>query len=97
MEKEINLENKPNVDEETANDFVINLFILFYHESMGYQEFAYMELAYGKFGRNLIIKMMSQVKDKGNLIKRIDLFTDEKCDILKKYIILKFFGERKKN
>ena len=55
-----------------------------------------MELAYGKFGRNLITKMMSEVKDKGNLIKRIDLFTDEKCDILKKYIILKFLAKERK-
>ena len=65
MEKEINLENKPNVDEETANDFVINLFILFYHESMGHKKFTNMELSYDKFGRNLITKMMSEVKDKG--------------------------------
>ena len=40
--------------------------------------------------------MMSEVKGKGNLIKRIDLFTDEKCDILKKYIILKFFSYKRK-
>ena len=55
-----------------------------------------MELSYGKFGRNLITKMMSEVKGKGNLIKRIDLFTDEKCDILKKYIILKFLAKKRK-
>ena len=33
---------------------------------------------------------MLRIKDKGQLIKRVDLFTDNTCEKLKKYIILKF-------
>ena len=41
LEKDINLENKLEVNEEIINDFAINLFILLYHESMGHQKFVY--------------------------------------------------------
>jgi len=147
LEKEINLENKLEVNEETINDFAINLFILLYHESMGHQKFAYnknecvsptkiinesntlitlkkfcdfkehtenveyilgedcfnkgdsgtfMELTFGKFGRRLITSLMLEVKGKGNLINRIDLFTGENCEILKKYITLKYLAKERK-
>ena len=145
--KEINLENKLDINEETINDYAIDLFILFYHESMGHQKFAYnknkcvspskiinesnnliklkrfydfkedtenteyilgeqcfnkgdsgtfMELAYGKFGRKLITNLMLEVEGKGNLINRVDLFTGENCEVLKKYITLKFLAKERK-
>lgn len=50
----------------------------------------YLEYGFGKYGRELITDLLRQVKDKGNLIKRIDLFTDQNCDLLRKYTILKF-------
>ena len=147
LEKEINLEKKLEVDEEIINDYVMDLFILFYHESMGHQKFQYnknlctsptkiinesntliklkrfcdfkehteneeyilgehcfnkgdsgtfMELAYGKFGRNLITSLLLKIKGKGNLINRVDLFTGENCEVLKKYVTLKFLAEERK-
>jgi hypothetical protein len=36
---------------------------------------SYLELAYGKYEKHLITTLMLKLKDKGNLIKRIDLFT----------------------
>ena len=144
LEKEINFEKKLDINEETINDYAIDLFILFYHESMGHQKFAYnnyfpskiinesntliklkrfcdfkedtenteyilreecfnkgdsgtfMELAYGKFGRKLITNLMLEVEGKGNLINRVDLFTGENCEVLKKYITLKFLAKERK-
>lgn len=55
-----------------------------------------MELAYGKFGRKLITNLMLEVEGKGNLINRVDLFTGENCEVLKKYITLKFLAKEKK-
>ena len=147
LDNEIDLENKLEVDEDTINDYAINLFILFYHETMGHQKFqynknkcvsptkiinesntlinlkricdfkententeyilgqncfnkgdsgSYMELAYGKFGSKLIINLMLEVKGKGNLINRVDLFTSQNCEVLKKYITLKYLAKEKK-
>ena len=51
---------------------------------------SFLELAYGTYRRSLITQLMLRIKDKGQLIKRVDLFTDNTCEKLKKYIILKF-------
>ena len=56
----------------------------------------FMELAYGKFGRKIITSLILEVKGKGNLINRIDLFTGENCEVLKKYITLKFLAKERK-
>ena len=50
----------------------------------------FLELAYGKYKRNLLTELMLNMHGKGKLIKRVDLFTDNNCEKLKKYIILKF-------
>ena len=51
---------------------------------------SFLELAYGTYRRSLITQLMLRIKDKGQFIKRVDLFTDNTCEKLKKYIILKF-------
>ena len=147
LEKKIDFEKKLKISEDDINDYAVNLFTIFYHESMGHNKFAYnknccvspskiinesktlitlkrkcdfkedtenveyvlgedcfnkgdsgtfMDLAYCKFGRILITEMMREVKDKGNLINRVDLFVDENCEVLKKYITLKYLAKKKK-
>ena len=92
-------------DEDIINDLAIDLFLHFIHESMGHQKFVYnnyrnksdcescLEFVYGKYGKHLITNLLSKLKDKGNLIKRIDLFTEQNCELLRKYTILKFEAE----
>ena len=40
--------------------------------------------------------MILEVKGKGNFINRIDLFTIQNCEVLKKYITLKYLVKEKK-
>ena len=56
---------------------------------------SFLELAYGTYRRSLITQLMLRIKDKGQLIKRVDLFTDNTCEKLKKYIILKFIAMKR--
>lgn len=56
----------------------------------------YLELAFGKFGRRLITSLMLNIKDKSKLITRVDLFTDENLEKLRKYVILKTISNEKK-
>ena len=49
----------------------------------------YLELCFGKYGKDLISTLLLLIKDKGKLLNRVDLFVDEKLDILQKYVILK--------
>ena len=58
---------------------------------------SYLELAYGKYEKHLITTLMLKLKDKGNLIKRIDLFTGQDCEALRKYIILKSEAKKREN
>ena len=51
---------------------------------------SFLELAYGKFGKDLIIHFMLKIEGKGNLLKRMDLFTGENCELLRKNLIMKF-------
>ena len=39
---------------------------------------------------------MLKVKGKWNLINRVDLFTSQNCEVLKKYITLKYLVKEKK-
>ena len=49
----------------------------------------YLELGFGKYGKDLISSLLLLIKDKGKLLNRVDLFVDENLDILQKYVILK--------
>jgi len=145
--KEIIFDKEVKENEDSANNTAIDLFILFFHESMGHQKFiynknaknlspkkiinesndlielervckyteddkeyilgsncinhgdsgSYLELVYGKYGKDLIINLMLKLNDKGNLIKRIDLFTGQDCETLRKYIILKSEAKKSEN
>lgn len=65
------------------------------NESRG-ESGSYIELAYGKFGRQLITNIMLDITDKSKLLTRADLFTDKTCETLKKYIILKKVSDERK-
>ena len=49
----------------------------------------YLELCFGKYGKDLISTLLLLIKDKGKLLNHVDLFVDGKLDILQKYVILK--------
>ena len=55
----------------------------------------FLELAYGKFENDLIIKLLLDMKKKGKLLKRADLFTDS-GEKLKEYISLRKSAENEK-
>lgn len=55
----------------------------------------FLELAYGKVDNTLITKLLFDMKNKGKLIHRPDLFTD-KGETLKKYVYLRKIIEEKK-
>ena len=55
----------------------------------------FLEFAYGKYKNDLITNLMLKVNDKGKLLNRINLFMDHSCEILKKYIILKYVAKEK--
>ena len=57
---------------------------------------SYLELAFGKFGRNLITNLLLKITDKSKLMNRVDLFTDKTCETLRKYAILKTLVNEKK-
>jgi len=41
LEKKIDFEKKLKISEDDINDYAVNLFTIFYHESMGHNKFAY--------------------------------------------------------
>ena len=55
----------------------------------------FLELSYGKIGNDLLMKLLCQLKNKGKLIERADLFTDD-GDKLKKFVTLRKFIEDNK-
>ena len=57
----------------------------------------YLELCFGKYGKDLISTLLLIIKDKGKLLNHVDLFVDEKLDILQKYVILKTEVENNNN
>ena len=56
---------------------------------------SFLELAFGKFRKDLITSLMLKIKGKGNLLKRSDLFTGQNCEILRKYVILKYIAKER--
>ena len=52
----------------------------------------FLEFSYGKIGNDLLMKLLCQMKNKGKLIERADLFTDD-VEKLKKFVILRMFLE----
>lgn len=55
----------------------------------------FIESSFGKYGNNLITNILMEVNGKKNLIERTDLFADKTCEILRKYIILKYAAQEK--
>ena len=55
----------------------------------------FLELSYGKIGYDLLMKLLCRMKNKGKLIERADLFTDD-GEKLKKFVTLKKFIEDNK-
>ena len=49
----------------------------------------YLELCFGKHNKELISSLLINIDNKGKLLNRVDLFTGENFNVLKKYVILK--------